>query len=380
VIFLKSKVIILHLTFILSTFFGTFCHSQTIEIGGTFFTHQQLKVGEGESSIAVADINSDDHLDLVFTNLEENNVILFQGDGQGNFDSIGLVSAGENPTDIVPADLNSDGNIDLVIANHERSYITLLIGNGLGGFNHASNSPILVNVNPHPHKVSIAFLDGDDKLDLIVDSRDQNGLLILKGLGSANFENPGTLIEVGNKPYLGFITEDVNDDGLVDIVTPNQNEVGLLLNIESEGILFEKQSIASTYPFAVELADINADDKLDLIVVSEGELLEIIPGIGSGKFLTERKSTIKLSAGAKQIAAGDINGDNITDVIISNWSSDLLVVLGGRKIFKTLNFIHKSISNPWGLKVADLNNDGKCDIIVTDGSNDKAVLYISHVE
>ncbi len=111
---------------------------------------------------------------------------------------------------------------------------------------------------------------------------------------------PGNLIEVGTDPYLGFATADVNKDGLVDIATPNQNEIGLVINIKSESILFgEKKSVVSESPFAVELADINGDDAIDLITASEGGLVEIIPGNGFGEFLTEKKSLIRYEFGRK---------------------------------------------------------------------------------
>jgi len=362
-------------------FLTTSCHSQSIEIEGTIFSHQLIEVGEGESTIAISDVNADSHSDVVISNLSDNNLIVFLGDGDGNLSNSGYFHAGEQPTDLTTADINNDGFNDLVIANHETSYLTILNGDGLGGFQQAPNSPLSVNVKSHPHTVRLQNLDGDENADLIVDSRAHNGLLILKGLGNNFFKMPGKLFEVGTDPYRGFATGDVNNDGLVNIATPNQNEIGLFLNLKSENILFgKKNSVVSESPFAVELADINGDGAIDLIKASEGGLVEIIPGNGLGEFLTEKKSFIRMNSGAKQIAIGDINGDNITDVLISSWSSEVLAIIGGRRNFNTMHFRNESIPNTWGLAIADLNEDGKCDFIIADGNNNLASVYISQLE
>ena len=43
-----------------------------------------------------------------------------------------------------------------------------------------------------------------------------------------------------------------------------------------------------------------------------------------------------MAAGAKNIAVGDIDGDGVEDALVSSWSSDVLIVLGGQGAFKTV--------------------------------------------
>ncbi len=87
-----------------------------------------------------------------------------------------------------------------------------------------------------------------------------------------------------------------------------------------------------------------------------------------------------MNSGAKQIAIGDVNGDNITDALISSWSSEVLVIIGGKTNFNTMHFSNESIPNTWGLAIGDLNEDGKCDFIVADGNNNLASVYLSQRE
>ncbi len=286
--------------------------------------------------------------------------------------------AGERPTDMAVSDINNDGYIDVIIANHETSYITLLYGDGKGSFKYTPHSPLDINVKPHPHVVQLKDLDGDNKVDLIVDCRTHKGLRVLPGLGNGKFKKQGQLIDVGGNPYLGFATGDINGDGKLDLVTPNQSDIGIVVNTSADKLSFSLKKLAPfESPFAVELAEMTGDGRIDLIVASKGSLITIIPGDGQGNFLAETKTIIKTSSGAKQIAIGDINGDGIKDALVSNWSGNLLVILGGKTSFETISFENSSIANPWGLVLTDLNEDGKIDFIVAGGDSKLAVVYLS---
>ena len=357
----------------------------TIELGDTSFSRTLLNVGAGETMVSAIDFNLDGHQDIIVSNYADNNIVTYQGDGKGSLIKVSQNSAGERPTDMSVADINGDGAIDVVVANHETSYLTLLYGDGKGSFKPAPHSPISINVKPHPHVVQLKDLDGDNKVDLLVDNRTNNGLLVLMGLGNGQFEKQGQVIDAGGDPYLGFATGDINGDGKLDIVTPNQSEIGIALRTNSEKLSFSlKKMVQFESPFAVELADMSDDGKVDLIVASAKGLITIIPGNGNGNgngnFIEKNKTIIKTSSGAKQIAIGDINGDGIKDSLISNWSGDLLVVLGGKATFETISFKDKNIPNPWGIVLVDLNEDGKSDFIVASGDSQLAAVYMSETK
>jgi hypothetical protein len=356
------------------------CQAKTkvVAIGNLAFSQTLLNVGRGESMISAADFNSDSHQDILVSNYSDNNIVIYFGDGKGNLIEARSYSAGENPTDMSVADLNDDGYADVLIANHETSYLTLLNGDGQGGFKNSAQSPLKLPVKPHPHVVKLKDLDGDNKADLIVDNRTHNGLLVLKGLGDSKFNTTEQLINVGGDPYLGFAIGDINTDGKLDIVTPNQRDIGVLLNTSAKQFSYSLNKISPLEaPFAVELADMTADGKIDLLVASQGSMVTMIPGDGQGYFLTDRKTTIATSAGAKQIATGDINGDGIKDALVTHWSGDILVILGSKTSLETMSFKNINIPNPWGLVVVDLNEDGKSDFIIAGGDGTLAAVYIS---
>lgn len=354
-------------------------HAESLVIGGVKFSSERVEVAAGEKTPVFSDLNQDGHQDLVLTEDSKDRIVVFLGDGEGRLKKAGYFTAGRNPTSVAAVDINADSKIDLVVANHETNYLTLLVGDGHGGFAQAANSPLTINVDPHPHVVMSPDIDGDGHVDLVVDHRAGHGLLIVKGLGKGLFDTPGALIGMDGDPYLGMAIEDINRDGHLDLVTPNQGEVGIALNTGSEETTFNLvDPVAVASPFAVALADLDADGVLDLIAASDSSAtnVEIFKGNGGGQFAS-LGSPLRAAGGAKNIATGDINGDSVDDALITSWSSGALAVLGGLAPFETVHMPLEGTENPWGLAISDINEDGIDDFVICEGVRPIARLYLS---
>ena len=354
------------------------CQVTTVQVGEVTFARQDLAVGEGPADVAAADLDNDGHQDLVVAH-RDGFITVFRGDGSGGLLEIGRSPAGEHPTGLTLADLDRNGSVDVVIANHETHYLTILLGDGMGAFSPASNSPLRIDVSPHPHAVRAADLDSDGWLDLVVDDRDGEGVLILRGTGGGAFESPGTLVRVGGDPYRGMAIGDINGDAKPDIVTPNPRDVGVLVHSKAGPIEFDKgQPVSGTTPFAVELADLNGDSRLDLIAASgeSSPLVQVYWGDGQGRFHETDDSPFRYAEGAKQIASGDFNGDGIADAAVTCYqSSDVLLLLGGPGELRSLTV--RAGEHPWAIEAADLNGDGSDDLVISDDANPRITVYVS---
>lgn len=356
----------------------TACQAPALQVGAVTFARQDLTVGEDPAAVAAADLDNDGHQDLVVAD-RGGFVTILRGDGAGGLLETGRSPAGEHPTGLTVADLDRNGAVDIVIANHETQYLTILMGDGTGAFSPASDSPLRIDVRPHPHAVRAEDLDGDGWLDLVVDDRDGEGLLVLRGTGDGAFESPGTLVPVGGDPYRGMAIGDINGDSRPDIVTPNPREVSVLVHSAAERIEFDVgQPVSGTNPFAVELVDLNGDSRLDLIAASgeSSPLVHVYWGDGQGRFRETDDSPFRCADGAKQIASGDFNGDGVADAAVTCYrSSDILLLLGGPGELRPL--IARAGEHPWAIAAVDLNEDGTDDLVIADDTNPRLTVYVS---
>ena len=233
---------------------------------------------------------------------------------------------------------------------------------------------------PHPHVVRAADLDGDGHLDLIVDHRQGEGLLILRGHGDGTFAAPGTLVGVGGDPYRGMALGDLDGDGRLDLATPNPRAVGIRLAADPGRLAFRRApDVAADTPFGVALADFNGDGRLDLVSASgEGSArVQLFWGDGHGGFEEADGSPLRLATGGKSIAVGDFDGDGIPDAAVASYrSSGVLVVLGGGGALRTATL--PAGEHPWAIAAADLNEDGIDDLVIADDANPRATVYLSH--
>ena len=341
-----------------------------------------LKAPVGENALVVADFNGDEHLDFALVGEDQGTGALYIGDGDGEFTVGKTFKTGDNPTHLEAADIDSDGIMDLVIANHETDFITLLRGDGKSGFTEFDFSPLKINVDPHPHFVRLADFDADGNPDLLVDHRTGGGVLLIGGSEDGKFSGKQMLINGGGDPYLGFAVGDVNRDGRLDIVTPNPGSIGVVLgSAEADKLSTPPKLLATRSPFAVTVADINADGFPDIVSVSE----PTEPGVtfwladGEGSFL--ESDGLPLQGGAKKILHGDFNGDKVQDLLITSWSGQIALVSGGSDIerdkFEHDIFEDSDITAPWSSASGDLNGDGVDDVIITDGVKPLLKIFLS---
>lgn len=352
----------------------------TFRVGDVEFERRTVSVVDGQKEAAAGEVNGDGFADVVIVGNDQGTILT--GDADGAVEVQTRVPAGSRPAGPDLADLDGDGHVDIAVANHETHHLTLLQGDGSGGFQASPHSPLTISVEPHPHAVRAADLDADAQVDLIVDHRAGEGLLVLRGTGDGEFVSPGTLVEGGGDPYRGMAVGDLNGDAHFDLVTPNPDGVGVLLNTSASQLGFSKSTIGTDGgPFAVDLGDLNGDGQLDVITaLDEGSsLVQVFLGDGRGAFREAEDSPFRLAAGGKMIAGGDFNGDGVDDAAIACWNaSEVLLLLGGANSIDTATLPVQG--NAWGPAAADLNGDMVDDLVVPDAASDRVALFVSRAE
>jgi hypothetical protein len=115
---------------------------------------------------------------------------------------------------------------------------------------------------------------------------------------------------------------------------------------------------------------------LDLVTANGGSPnISELPGAGSGAFPT--KTDIPVGAGPASVAVGDINVDGWPDIAVANsGSGNVTVLLGGPSGFMPANGSPFAVgTNPISVAMGDLNGDSKLDLVVANnGSGNVSVL------
>ena len=186
-------------------------------------------MGQRPLSITTGDFNGDTHPDIATANLNSANVSLLFGNGDGTFDPTVNILGGASPSYIVSADVNHDQHLDLIIAHGTvlgHSVVILLgVGNGTFTFAHS------YSLGSVPVSLAVGEFNNDGNADLAVVDSDLSSVLILHGDGAGDFtftRNYG----VGLVPSR-VLPEDVDGDGRVDLLCANfgANSISLLKNV-----------------------------------------------------------------------------------------------------------------------------------------------------
>jgi FG-GAP-like repeat len=347
-----------------------------------------LPVATHPTMVTIADVNKDGNPDILVANGGSGNVSVYIGDGKGGFlQATGSpFSAGQSPADITTGDFNGDSNLDIAIANHGVKLVTVLLGNGKGQFAFAPGSPFNIESNPHPHGIAVADFNGDKKLDIAVDSWAESKVLVLFGKGDGTFQSPGMKFDVGKMPYQRLRTADMNEDGNIDIITSNfeAGSLSVLLS-DGRGSFTRKDFPVPPDPFGIAIADLNGDRHLDIAIAhysGQGtdpskNALSVLYGDGKGNFTLAKGSPFPTGHYPGTVAAGDLNGDGIADIVVPNYEDGTLTIyLCTRNGITLAPYSPIRVGHtPHGVAIADLNHDGKGDIVLTEEEdNDVLVL------
>ena len=346
------------------------------------FSRIVIPIGKGPGSIAIADVNHDGKPDIIVANTTDETISVLLGDGKGHFTAApgSPFPCGKSPNDIAVADMNGDGNPDLVIANTGTPYLTVLLGDGKGGFKPSPHSPFATTSYPHVHGVAVADFMGDGKLAVVTDSWGHNQILLIPGDGNGNLILPGKFFPTGKRPYERLRSADFNRDGRPDVVTTDLdiNAVTILLGDGRGGFREASGSPfpAGVFPWGVAIDDMNHDGNLDLIVIPyDRDITDpkqlgvtVLLGNGKGRFTTMRGSPFSLAGcrGPDRVATGDLNGNAFRDIVVSCAQNNKLMLYMGSKD-GPFQIFTQNVQTGWsGLAIADLNGDGKDDIVVSN--------------
>jgi hypothetical protein len=233
-----------------------------------------------------------------------------------------------------------------------------------------------------PQSVDIGDVNGDGKNDVVVGNsrasiqiflQDANGNL---ASSSVHPTQNSTVVKIG----------DLNGDGRLDVAgighgTSNAS----VLYQNPDGVLAPPVSFNAPHGGFddLDIGDINADNRNDLIVMSgQGyayDNLAILTQNLSGSFEPAVFYDLGFDVNTSGLGVGDVNGDQLNDVIVS---------YGGNKPASKIGIFHQqsgglmpavslpSYDIPEPVEVKDVTGDGLSDIVVLHGGWNSLGVYV----
>lgn len=234
----------------------------------------EIQAIRGVIAAAVVDFDHDGDLDLVAST--ESGVVLLANMGNMQFKDISRYSSlpanNASPTVMIPVDWDRDMSVEVILAGPTMAkpgYLDNLLHGQFrwrefdDGFENLSNSTASV----------IAEVDGNVSWDLV--SGNADGISVTRTTSpSSGIVNPTATNVVSDSAVKGIRSWDYDNDGFVDFLVWNESGIQIFRNT-GHGEFQPASDLLESPPAeieACEIADIDADGDLDVIVVTANQI------------------------------------------------------------------------------------------------------------
>lgn len=290
---------------------------------------------------------------------------------------------------IAAADVDGNDHLDLITAETNDAEARFYFGNGAGAFGGGSGdafSPVVLDV-------AVGYFNDDDRPDVVfgLDSDDPNiGIILGDGAGVFpwNFPKYGA-VAAG----VAVATGDLNGDGYDDVVAvgsimPSAAQDGRVLVFFSTpngfggfGQPVVNQKNDGTYTDVI-VSDWNDNGVLDVaysIIGTSGSWIHACRGNNSGSFSPQACEILPGGDDPRALAAGDFDGDGNVDIAASQSSNEAVLVYFGNGTGAFADPVTVATADTtWGLAAGDVDGDGIADLVATHPAPATASVILGH--
>ena len=381
--------------------------------GNAFGPHVTRPVGSFAQHVAVADVTGDGRVDALLTTTswsgpyadpdKDFRLWLFVQQADGTlapplkYSYFGDMTGGRSGSGLATGDLNKDGYADVVLGT--LNGIQVYLGRA-GGLSPGIRYDGVTDAQP---TLELALLDvnRDGKLDVSTLSagrqeggtspNDKVGMIVFYGNGAGGFSSKAFTPRPADDSWKFLRATDVNGDGLLDLTSAWSAAIA---GYPSGGVEIRRHNgsggFASTTRLRVAAAqwlgdayafgDFNSDGRKDVVVSRSGN----VPDAHYAQWLQRADGGFqefrmwKAFDGPADMVSADMNNDGKDDLLVlhGGWSSvgyQQQVAGGLEEEFKYYTLQSGNPRSP-SIAVGDLNNDGCRDIALADYNHGLIVL------
>lgn len=293
------------------------------------------------------------------------------------------VEVGRGCGPILLNDVNHDGHVDLVTKHLTNRTVSVLLGDGHGRFERSAKCSMKLQFDPA--WIAITNLNHGKTTALAVASKEKGSEIVrvflndedgqFESVPKSQFSVPAS--EYGYKPTLQFV--DLNEDGKVDLISANGRRDAMEIYV---GAAQNQFSLVSTVKLesgntirSFGIGDIDGDGHLDLVTTISGSppqqqpgRLMIRRGNGKGSFADAAAPPLLVPPDPNILRVADLNGDGKCDIVLSHGRKNIVTILlnDGKGSFapgQTLQF--EAGMSAYAAALGDLNGDKYGDLVIS---------------
>jgi hypothetical protein len=354
-------------------------------------------------ALARGDFDGDGAVDVVAAqNYARGGFTFMRNEGAGRLAQPVNFSGATRTSGIVAADFNNDGKLDVATSDSDAvqfgNTVSVWLGNGSGTFGARQLFSLGSGNAAVPVGIAAADFDGDGAIDIAVTAYGQagsgNSVRILHNNGNGTFA-AAVSIPAGMGPY-DIAAGDLNGDGRPDLVVANNEySVNVLVNNGSGGFNtaipygnLTSDNWAGPLLACVTLGDVDGDGKLDVLYGNtrtwDGFTGRVVQLRNNGSGGLTRASDIPLvtyTAGPADLALADLNGDGKLDILAAEYdqrATDGVCVMmnNGAGNFGPAT-LYSAGQSTIAVLAADMNGDSKPDIVTADDYSNAVTVRLN---
>ncbi len=340
---------------------------------------------QGTDSVFAADVDADGDLDVLSASRTDQKVAWYENlDGNGTFGDQQLITdLADGATSVFAADLDGDQDLDVVAASYNDNSVRWFENQGNGDF---GDEVLLTDTANRVTAVYVADLDADGDADIVYTSRDDNTVAWFSNLGNETGTlefAPDRVISLDDGGPNELYVADLDGDQLLDLAIAARpgGRVVWHKNL-GEGIFDGPRIINDNADgaSAVFAFDADADNDLDLVSTSrfDNKVSFYRNMDGLGTFSDEQVLTEQGFLSGQYVGTGDVDGDGDNDVVAASFTRNTVSWfenVDGRGTFGPERVISDRTNGPETILIGDIDGDGDGDAISASYFDNKLAWY-----